>query len=327
MDHPTIARARETIAYKLLFAPEDLPSGFIPSFDLVAGNKPYRSQSMEELREEIETFTDCEDMGLDCLRGWGVKAFARETFPGFDVDLILNLERHLNFNRDGNNEKDPLHEVLSEQDTAVAILTHYIQPAHKMLNYFNPPGPLTQCRATWEAGISPEGRSYFNTKRQQRVQLSLRADIAYGLKHHQVNLDFGAGEPGLQSRPIASIEFKRTGLLKKFAQDLKNPDAPRDDGQRFEPNSIQLLKQVVGYCFAFRTKFAATSDLDYLVFFSFDRMTIDEMSTPVDVWEKGHGGTFQFAILGPTEATYKIACYAGFLRMAAEKTPKDLSSS
>ncbi|KAK1965477.1 hypothetical protein LY78DRAFT_670394 [Colletotrichum sublineola] len=311
----------------MLFAPSELPTDFFPSFNRIQGNAPYRSPGEEELREEIEPFLHCEEVQFDFYQGWGIAAFSAPSYPGFDPRRIMELDKLLNFkkddkdNRPKNTEIDPVHEVISEQDAAIATMTHFIRPAHRILSFFAPPH-YTACRETWEANISPAERIYFSNKYQKKKKLHLRADIAYGLVRPGSDLDFGAGLPGLDGRPFASIEFKKKGYLEELVKDLMGQN-PRDDHQRFSPDTMEYLKQLVGYCFAFRNKFASICDLDCMILFHFHEMTINEGSTPLDVWEQGHGGTFRFTILGPTQHALKPVCYAGFIRMAAEKTPKD----
>ncbi|KAK2006033.1 hypothetical protein LZ32DRAFT_663909 [Colletotrichum eremochloae] len=242
-----------------------------------------------------------------------------------ELDKLLNFKKDDKDNRAKNTEIDPVHEVISEQDAAIATMTHFIRPAHRILSFFAPPHS-TACRETWEANISPAERMYFSNKYQKKKKLHLRADIAYGLVRPGFDLDFGAGLPGLDSRPFASIEFKKKGYLEELVKDLMGQNPLRVDHQRFSPDTMEYLKQLVGYCFAFRNKFACICDLDYMIFFHFNEMTINEGSTPLDVWEQGHGGTFRFTILGPNQHALKPVCYAGFLRMAAEKTPKDWPS-
>ncbi|KAK1978733.1 hypothetical protein LZ30DRAFT_728216 [Colletotrichum cereale] len=125
------------------------------------------------------------------------------------------------------------------------------------------------------------------------------------------------------------MEFKRKGMLARLVQDLKTQDRQRfhqgtlSTAPKFRKESMLFLKQVVGYCLAYRTKFCALSDLNHLILFEFDGLTINAGSTPVDVWTRGHGGKFRFTVLGKEENALKMVCYAGFLRKAASETPRD----
>ncbi|TIC90393.1 hypothetical protein CH35J_011772 [Colletotrichum higginsianum] len=87
--------------------------------------------------------------------------------------------------------KDPMHEVISEEDTSVVTNTHYLRLAHKLFDFYNLPGNLTQGRATWEATLMPVGRTYFDPEKQAHVQVTIRPDIVYGVKLPGTDLDFG----------------------------------------------------------------------------------------------------------------------------------------
>ncbi|KAK6208492.1 hypothetical protein QIS74_12010 [Colletotrichum tabaci] len=177
-------------------------------------------------------------------------------------------------------------------------------------------------------------RFYTDPKTSKRVQLNVRPDIAYGLKVPGMDLNFGCDEPGRATRAFAIMEFKRKGMLAGFAKDLQKVarSAPlrafvsKLSGSTisvFAKDSTLFLKQISSYCFSFRTRLAAMSDLDFLILFEFQKMDIRPNDTPVDVWNRGHGDEFRFTILDKSQNAFKPLCYNGFLRKAAFETPRD----
>ncbi|TKW51910.1 hypothetical protein CTA1_2957 [Colletotrichum tanaceti] len=289
-----------TLGYQLLFLQLDVPRDTFPNFDRFGGNEGYTGPKDKDSRKDIKEFKRCEEVPRDNWR-------AAEGFN--DREKVVSLESFVGC-------EDPVHEVVSENDTAVIMNTHFLRLSHEMFARATLPDRFSQGRATWEATLLPVGRFYTEIKTGKRVQLNVRPDIAYGLKVPNTDLNFGKGMLAGFAEDLRKVAG--SGSLRTLARRL-----PGSLVNTFAKDSTLFLKQISSYCFSFRTKYAAMSDLDYLILFRFHKMEIRPNDTPVDVWNRGHGGQFQFTVLDKSEHAFKPMCYNSFLREAALKTPRD----
>ncbi|KAK0372258.1 hypothetical protein CLIM01_10370 [Colletotrichum limetticola] len=206
------------------------------------------------------------------------------------------------------------------------MLKHIFDPANKLVTRSGMIHNGAEIRHTWETTFVPRDMTYFSTKKNKRVPLSLRTDVMFVLKAPEKNLNVQDMMPGLATRPFAIIELKRLGTFDAMVAELKHIALQGTDGEDGEESNIvefseatqEYLRQLALYCSGARTQFGTLCDYKSMILIQFTGMNVRSGMTPAENYFHGHGGTFTFSIV--KNHREKPLALAGWLRIAAEST-------